>query len=67
MINYTIAVCFFFDMHKGIQSFEKILSDLNGFQEESRSALRCFQGLSAYPVSKKEYLKNLNKKITKNN
>ena len=68
-INDKLHNCgvFFFDMHKGIQSFEKILSDLNGFQEESRSALRCFQGLSAYPVSKKEYLKNLNKKITKNN
>jgi len=68
-INDKLHNCgvFFFDMHKGIQSFEKILSDLNGFQEESRSALRCFQGLSAYPVSKKEYLKNLNKKITINN
>ena len=68
-INDKLHNCgvFFFDMHKGIQSFEKILSDLNGFQKESRSALRCFQGLSAYPVSKKEYLKNLNKKITINN
>lgn len=64
-INDNLHNCgvFFFDMGKGIHSFERILNDLQGFQDKSRDPIRRFQELCAYPVSKKEFIQRLESKI----
>jgi len=69
IINDELKKCgmVFFDTEAGIRSFEMILNDLPGFQEKGRDPIRRFQELCAYPVSKKEFIHNLENKIVSSN
>ena len=64
-INDELENCgiVFYDTESGIKSFERIVNDLNGFQQASKEPIRRFQEAVAYPVSKKEFLKSIDKKI----
>ena len=64
-INDELENCgmVFYDTESGIRSFERIVNDLNGFQQASKEPIRRFQEAVAYPVSKKEFLKSIDKKI----
>ena len=53
----------FYDTESGIRSFEKILNDLPSFQKASMKPIRRFQEAIAYPVSKKKFLENIDKKL----
>ena len=55
----------FYDTESGIRSFERIMNDLKGFQQASKEPIRRYQEAVAYPLSKKEFSKILDKKIEK--
>ena len=68
-INDELENCgiVFYDTESGIKSFERIVNDLNGFQQASKEPIRRFQEAIAYPVSKKEFKYNLEKNINSKN
>ena len=53
-----------FHAEAGIKSFEKIITDLLGFQKSSSEPIRHFQEAVAFPVNKKSFLQNMDTKIT---
>jgi hypothetical protein len=57
----------FYHAEAGIKSFEKIITDLPGFQKSSREPIRHFQEAVAFPMSKKSFLQNMDTKITSAN
>ena len=65
IINDKLQECgvVFYDLEAGIRSFKRILNDLKGFQRVSKEPIRLFQEAVAYPVTKKEFLKSIDKKI----
>ena len=65
-INDELKLCgiVFYDAEAGIKSFEKIITDLPGFQKSSSEPIRHFQEAVAFPVSKKSFLQNMDTKIT---
>jgi len=65
-INDELKLCgiVFYDAESGIKSFEKIITDLPGFQKSSSEPLRHFQEAVAFPVSKKLFLQNMDTKIS---
>ena len=64
-INDKLEDCgmVFYEKESGLRSFERIVNDLNGFQQASKEPIRRFQEAIAYPVTKKEFLKSIDKKI----
>jgi hypothetical protein len=62
-INDELENCgiVFYDTESGIKSFERIVNDLNGFQQASKEPIRRFQEAVAYPVSAEEFRSKLKK------
>ena len=54
----------FYDSKAGIKSFERTLNDLPGFQRVSKEPKRQFQEAVAYPVSKNEFIQNIENKFS---
>ena len=65
IINDELEKCgiIFYERESGIKSFERIVNDLKVFQQASKEPIRRFQEAIAYPVSKKEFLKSIDKNI----
>ena len=65
IINDELEDCgmVFYDKESGLRSFEKIVNDSPSFQKASMKPIRQYQEAIAFPVSKKEFLKSIDKKI----
>ena len=50
----------FYDIESGIKSFNRLLNNSTNFKKNTNYPITTFQNMLAYPISKKQFLKNLN-------